>query len=64
MLLLKIFKRITLSDGVPRMYAAEAGTSSSRYLTSHLLEDSDYYKTFIDHITEQTLQDFKSNNNL
>jgi len=64
MLLLKIFKRITLSDGVPRMYAAEAGTSSSRYLTSHLLEDSDYYKTFIDHVTEQTLQDFKSNNNL
>ena len=60
MLLLKIFQRIRLSHGIPRMYAAEAGTSSSRYLTSHLLEDSDYYKSFIDHIIEQSLQDFKN----
>jgi hypothetical protein len=43
------------------LYAAEAGTSSSRYLTSHLIEDSDYYKSFIDHIIEQSLQDFKNN---
>jgi len=63
-LLLKIFQRVNLSYGIPHVYTSEAGTSSSRYLTSHLFEDSDYYNTFIEHISQQTLQDFKKNNKL
>lgn len=63
-LFLKLFQRINLSHGIPHIYASEAGTSSSRYLTSHLFEDSIYYSNFIEHISQQTLQDFKKNNKL